>query len=125
MHRVGLGKHRRDDEIYPLIGLREFDDTLLLVPCIVTVEDLEDSRVFPLRIKGITTHSPEQSVISDLEAGFRRSLNIGCVRYVKGKVWNQIGWVFVITRIGIRPGGGRRVVGRAAVTYNALDVVTY
>lgn len=97
VHRVSLGKHRRDDEVYPLISLREFDDTLLFVPCVVTVEHLEDSRVFPLRIKGVTTHSPEESVISDLEAGFRRSLDIGCVRYVKDKVWNQIGRVFVIT----------------------------
>lgn len=97
MHGVGLGKHRRDDEVYPLIGFREFDDTLLFVPCIVTVEHLEDSRVFPLRIKGITPHSPEESVIGDLEAGFRRSLNIRCVGYVEGKVWNQIGRVFVIT----------------------------
>lgn len=97
VHRVGLGKHRRDNEVYPLIGFREFDDTLFFVPCIVTVEHLEDGRVFPLRIKGITPHSPEESVISDLEAGFRRSLNVGCIGYVEGKVWNQIGWVFVIT----------------------------
>lgn len=97
VHRVGLSKDRRDDKVYPLIGFREFDDTLLFIPCIVTVEHREDSRVFPLRIKGITPHSPEESVISDLEAGFRRSFNIGCVRYVKGKVRNQIGRVFVIT----------------------------